>query len=135
MSNGKKKKRQEGDFGMFSQQKLIRRYSLAFKAQVVQDIESGRLTAAEAAKVYDIAGHSTIQKWLAQFASQQSKNRVVRIESPDEARKILALKQEKRQLETALAQSQLKIRVLETIIEKADEHYQDDLKKNFGTKV
>ena len=120
---------------MSSYKKLIRRYSQAFKSQVVQDIENGRLTQTEAAKVYDIAGHSTIKKWLTQFGTERAKNRIIRIETPNEVGSLVTLKNDKQQLESALAKAQLKILALETILEKAGEHYGNDLKKNFGMKV
>ena len=112
-----------------------RQYSFAFKSQVVQDIESGRLTISEAAKLHDIGGHSTIQKWLDKFGSKKSPSRVVRVETPDEVARVKALNQDKRQLESALAQAELKIICLEDILEKASIHYGKDIKKNFGMKV
>jgi hypothetical protein len=48
--------------------------------------------------------------------------------------KIKRLEQEKQALESALAQSQLKILALESLIEAAEGQYGIEIKKNFNTK-
>ena len=47
---------------------------------------------------------------------------------------IKQLKAEKQQLESALAQSQLKVICLESLVEVAEEQYGIDIKKKFGTR-
>jgi predicted RNase H-like nuclease (RuvC/YqgF family) len=59
-------------------------------------------------------------------------NKVVRIEMKGERDRIKELEKEKRELETALARSQLKILTLESLIESVEEHYKIDTKKNIG---
>ena len=44
-------------------QQLIIRYSKAFKQHVVVEIETGRLTFAEAVRKYGISQQSVIQNW------------------------------------------------------------------------
>jgi len=39
-------------------------YSLAFKLQVVEEVEKGYLTYKQAQAKYGIQGHSTVLKWL-----------------------------------------------------------------------
>jgi transposase len=117
-----------------SNQKITYRYSLAFKQRVVSDIESGKYYVAEARRVYGIAGCGRIEAWIKQLGKNHLLGKVVRIEMKDEKDRIKELEKEKRQLESALAQEHLKNLALESLIEAAEEHYQVDLKKNFGAK-
>ena len=114
----------------------ITRYSEAFKRKVIEEIEQGRVTQAEAMRKYGIRGSVTIRYWIKRFGKNHLLNRVVRIEMPTENNPqdiIKQLKAEKQQLESALAQSQLKVLCLESLVEVAEEEFGIDLKKKSGT--
>jgi transposase-like protein len=115
--------------------KEIKRYSLAFKQMVVSDIELGKYTITQAKRIYDIGGWETIEKWVKKFGKEHLLNRVVHIEMKGEKDRIKELERQKRELESALAQEHLKNICLESLIECVEEHYQIDVKKNFGDKV
>jgi transposase len=115
--------------------KEIRQYSLAFKQMVVQEVEDGRFTISEAKRTYDIGGCGTIPRWLKRFGRDHLLNKVVRIEMKGEKDRIRELERQKRELESALAQAHLKSICLEALIESVEEHYQIDVKKNFGEKA
>ncbi len=110
------------------------RYSRAFKQKVISEIESGKLTIAEARKIYDIKSSPTIYCWLRKYGKNHLINKVVRVEMRDEKDKIKELERQKRELESALAQSHLKNLCLEALIECVEEHYVVDVKKTFGPK-
>ena len=118
-----------------SQEKITLRYSLAFRQKVVSEIESGRLNVHQARKIYDIRGCGTIENWIRKFGKNELLGKVVRIEMNDEKDKVKQLEKEKRELESALAQAHLRNIALESLIEAAEEHFQMDIKKNFGEKV
>lgn len=92
------------------------RYSEAFRRKVVEEIECGKYSISGAMKVYDIGGSTTIQKWIRRFGKRHLLGTIVRIEMKNETDKIKALEKEKQALESALAQSQLKIIALESTI-------------------
>jgi transposase len=115
--------------------RTVLRYSLAFKQKIVSEIESGKLTASSARRLYAIKGADTIARWLAQFGKLHLLNQVVRIEMKDEKDRIKELEREKQRLESALAQEHLRNICLESLIECVEEHYKIDVKKNFGEKV
>lgn len=108
------------------------RYSEAFKAEVVQAIETGRMTTHEVMKRYGIGGLWTVQAWLRQSGKNHLLRKVVRVETLDEKDRLKALEKEKQRLESALAQTQLKVMALEELIRVAEEHYKVDIKKNSG---
>jgi transposase-like protein len=114
--------------------RTVLRYSLAFQQKVISEIESGKLTASSARRLYDIKGADTISRWLKKFGKVHLLNQVVRIEMKDEKEKIKELERQKKQLESALAQEHLKNICLESLIECVEEHYKIDVKKNFGEK-
>jgi len=111
------------------------RYSSAFKQKVVSEIESGKLTIAEARKIYDIKSSSTIYEWLKKHGKNHLIKKVVRVQMRDEKDKIKELERQKRELESALAQAHLKNLCLESLIESVEAHYKVDVKKNFGQKA
>lgn len=92
------------------------RYSEASRRKVVEEIECGKYSISGAMKVYDIGGSTTIQKWIRRFGKRHLLGTIVRIEMKNETDKIKALEKEKQALESALAQSQLKIIALESTI-------------------
>lgn len=110
------------------------RYSSAFKQKVITEIESGIYTVLEAQRVYGVSDMS-IYKWLRQFGKDHLINRTVRVEMRGEADRIKELEKEKQKLEAALAQAHLKIIVLESTIESAEELYKINIKKKSGTQV
>ena len=113
---------------------LVRRYSHSFKQHVVSLIETGELSIEQVRKRYDIRGTSTIQRWLKHFGHTHLLPQMVRIQMPDEIDRIKQLEREKQALESALAQSQMKILTLESLIEQVETDYKIDVKKNTGPK-
>jgi transposase-like protein len=115
------------------ERRIVKRYSAAFKQQVVSEIERGEISVAEARKRYDIGGSLTIDKWLRKLGKLSLLATVVRIEMPHEVDRIKALEQQVRVLEHTLAQTHVKALALEAVVAAVDSHYQIDAKKNFGT--
>ena len=108
------------------------RYSISFKHQVVKEIEEEGLSYEEAKRRYGIKGGETIQKWLLQFGKNHLINKVVRVEMKDEKDRVKELEAEIKKLKTALADSALENHAMKTLIKIVDEHYNTDVKKNFG---
>lgn len=104
--------------------KVAKKYSEAFKRQVVLEIERGIRTIPQAKKHYSIGGAATIRQWLERF-SQSKRVCAKPVEGSDQ----------EKQLELALAAACMKIVSLESIIECASEHYGADLKKSFVTRL
>lgn len=114
-------------------QRTCPRYSQAFRQKVVSEIESGNLSITRARTLYGIGGGNTIQKWLRKLGKSHLLNKVVHIEMKDERDKMKDLEKEKRALESALAQAQLKIIVLESTIKVLEEEAGVKVKKSIDT--
>ena len=84
-------------------QRMIVRYSMGFKHQVVEELESGRFSSiSQANEHYGIAGAGTIRNWLVRYGRNHLCPKVVRVEKPDEKDQIRQLKTQIRQLKEAL---------------------------------
>jgi len=116
-------------------QKVIRRYSTAFKLQVLKEIEDGKLSIAEAQKLYGIKGGDTISSWMKKFGKFASLPIIQRIEVPGEVVRIKELEKELQTLKAALAQMCVENVSLKALIDVAEEYYKVDLKKNFSGKL
>ncbi|MDX5478035.1 MAG: hypothetical protein LPJ98_06215 [Cyclobacteriaceae bacterium] len=107
------------------------RYSISFKKQVVEELEKGS-SYSYLQKKYDIRGAETIQRWVRSFGRDHLLNKSVRIETMDEKRRLKELEEENKRLKLALADSIVANKMLETLINVANDEYKTDLKKNFG---
>jgi transposase len=114
------------------------RYSMAFKQQVVADLENGRFRTIRAAgEHYGIGGAQTIRGWLMRFGRNHLVPKVVRVEKPDEADQVRQLKKQIRQLQEALGKTQLENVMNESFLEIACEQLGVDFeqfKKKAATK-
>lgn len=119
------------------QQRIHIRYSMAFKQQVVADLETGRFrTILAAGEHYGIGGANTVRKWLVRFGKNHLIPRMVRVEKPDEADQIRLLKKQIRQLQEALGKTQLENVMNESFLQIACEKLGvdfEEFKKKVGT--
>lgn len=111
----------------------VKRYSQAFKQQVIKEYEEGASTAYLNQK-YGIGGGNTIKDWVKKYGKQGYRSEVVVIQTVEDQQEMKDLRQRIKELEGALAQSVLDKRMLETIVEVASRELRLDLKKNFGTR-
>lgn len=108
-----------------------KRYGEAVKRLVVEQIEGGKLTVAQAQRLHGIAGAQTIRGWQARYGKAGGGVRRGAALAAAAAQ-IERLKQEKAQLEHALARSTVKAIVLESALEEAEAQYGADFKKKFA---
>ena len=88
-------------------QKIVTRYSICFKRQVIADIERGRFKSMlEASNHYGIASSSTVKRWLKKYGKNHLLPKVIRVQKPNEPDQIYQLKQQVAQLQQALGQTQ-----------------------------
>lgn len=99
-----------------------RDYSLAFKLQVVGEIERGELNYDQADRKYGIQGNVTIAKWMKKYASLEWKQlpTVSNKKTPEQRIK---------ELEQLLAREKEKVLVLNTVIDVADEMLEANIRK------
>lgn len=104
---------------------MVRRYSEEVRRHIVDEVESGRLCQADAAKEYGIS-KSLVKGWLSEYGRFRPKRSIMEVVMKSEKERIS-------ELEKALADAHLKIRVYDEILNQAGKKYKVDLKKTFGT--
>ena len=118
-------------------QRIIVRYSMSFKQQVVGELESGRFSSiSEAQEHYGITGAATIRNWLVKYGRNHLCAKVVHVEKPNEKEQIKALKKQIKQLKEALGQTQAENVINQEFLKIACEQMGQDLegfKKKVGT--
>jgi transposase len=84
------------------------RYSEAFKAQVVNELTTGRFASANEARLrYGIGGCETVLRWVRQRGRHDLIGKLVKVETVDERDQLRTLKAELKQVRAVLAQTQV----------------------------
>ncbi|WP_416233856.1 IS3 family transposase [Faecalibacter sp. LW9] len=106
-----------------------RDYTLGFKLAVVSQIEKGDFTYKQAQKCYGIQGRSTVLVWLRKYGNLDWSKPIIHTMSKSEetpAQKIKRLEQE-------LADEKLRVKILNTMIDIADEQLGTQIRKKYNT--
>ena len=102
--------------------KTVMRYSEAFKLQVVREVEQGRFESFEAAgRAYGVKGCHTIASWVRQYGKDHLLGKVVRVMKADERAEVETLRKRVRDLERALADAHMDLKLESAYVELACE--------------
>jgi transposase len=107
--------------------RVSRLYSESFKRRVVSEIEGGKLSIVEATREYGTT-KTAVKRWLQDYGKYRPKQSIVEVVMKDEREKIA-------ELEKALAEAHLKIRLYDKMIELAEKDHKLDLKKSIGPRA
>lgn len=113
-------------------QQIIKRYSIAFKKQVVAEYEAGR-TIYDLRQRYGITGATTIKKWIEQYGRAGLRHKVIMIQQPAEQERVKKLAAKVKQLEAVVAQLTIDKFVLEKTLEVAEAELGYEVKKKSPT--
>jgi transposase len=103
-------------------QKEVMRYSEAFKMQVVRELEQGRYKCPwEAGRAYEVKGTNTVSRWVRQIGKDHLLGKVVRVMKADEETEVKALRKRVRELERALADAHMDLKLEAAYVELACE--------------
>jgi transposase-like protein len=111
----------------------VKRYSQAFKRQVVRDYESGT-SIYKLRQKYGVGGYETIKGWIKKYGCSGIRTEKVIIQTVEDQMEVQAMKARIAELEKALADAVIDNRMLNTTLEVASNRLEIDLKKNFGKK-
>ena len=117
---------------MESKQTQIKRrsqrdYSLAFKLQVVSEVEKGELSYKQAQKKYGIQGRSTVLVWIRKHGILYWKELPIMTHKKTPEQRI-------KELETLLLMEKEKVHVLNVAIDIADDLLKTDIRKKYMPK-
>lgn len=111
------------------EKRIIKRYSEAFKRQVVSEYEAGQGIPALQQK-YNVRGSETIPAWVKKYGHSSLRHELVTIQRPDEREREKALEKRVHEMEAAIAQLTLEKIVLESSLAEAEKLLGMDVKKN-----
>lgn len=101
-----------------------RDYSLAFKLQVISEVEKGELSYKQAQRKYGIQGRSTVLVWIRKHSILDWKELPVVLHKKTPEQKI-------KELEALLAIEKEKVHVLNVVIDIADDMLKTDIRKKY----
>ena len=107
----------------------IRRYSEAFRIQIVREYEAGT-TIFSLRQKYGIGGKHTIQNWVRKYSREGLRHQLMIIQTPEEQDKVKELKERVRQLEQVVAQLSLDKLMLQSAVTVIEQETGMDVKKN-----
>jgi transposase-like protein len=109
-----------------------RYFSESLKLEVVKLYESGKRTVLELTRDYNVS-EASVYSWIYKY-SEYNKKSIHIVEMKDsEQQRIKELENKIKELEQAVGRKQINIDYLEKMMELAKDHYDIDIKKNFGT--
>lgn len=109
-------------------------YTLAFKLQVVAQVERGELSYKQAQRRYGIQGRSTVLVWLRKHGNLDWNNPRVYMSEPSPEQRIKQLEQELLQTQKQLREVELKAKLLDTLIEVAEGQLGIEIRKKSSPK-
>lgn len=110
---------------------VIKRYSTAFKKQIVTEYEQGA-SASSIQRKYGITGNGTVERWIKQYSREGLRYQLMVMQKPEEQDEVKALKEKIARLEKVVAQLALDKFMLETTLEVVEEELGEDAKKGGG---
>ena len=111
-----------------------RYFSESFKKKIVRDYEQNLITIAEISKEYKVT-RTAIYKWIYAFSSHYKRGLRQVIEPMSDSKKIKELRDKIKELEQLVGRKQIEIEFKNKMIELAEELYNIDIKKKFGSKL
>jgi transposase-like protein len=111
----------------------VKRYSQAFKQQVIREYEAGT-SIYNLLQKYGIGSHKTVELWVKKYSRSGYRSEKVVIQTVADQLEVKAMKARIAELEKALADAVIDNRMLNTTLEVASDRLEMDLKKNFGKK-
>ena len=112
---------------------IIRRYSLAFKKQVVAEYEAGASTY-RLKQRYGIGSNGTVGRWVRQYGREGMRVKLMVIQKPEEQERVKQLEGHITELEQLVAQLSLDKFMLECTLAVAEEQLGHEVKKKTTTK-
>ena len=120
---------------MYKNDRIIRRYSEAFKLKILAELSSGKYSKKELAKIYGMR-YNTINDWIKKYNRKELMNTRIMIETKDELGRMKVLEKENEQLRKLLLKKDLTELVNDSYLEVAAEElgYKnvEELKKNLN---
>jgi len=114
-------------------ERLHRYFSEDFKRRKVSEIERNLTSISELSRAYQVS-KPAIYKWIYRYSSMRKKQEKQVVESKSDSNKILALREQVKELERIIGEKQVKLDFQDKMIQLAEQEYKVDIKKKFSGK-
>ena len=114
-------------------ERLNRYFSEDFRRKKVSEIDRNITSIAEICREYQVTA-AAVYKWIYRYSKMRKKGVKQVVESKSDTQKILALKEQIRELERVIGEKQVKLDFQEKMIEIAEKEYGVDIKKKSSGK-
>jgi len=111
---------------------VYKRYSEAFRIQVVREYEQAGMSLTKLHQRYGVSIH-TLKKWIAKYSTQGLRYNLMTIQTPEERDRVKELEAENARLKLLVADLTLEKAILESTVAVIEETYGIDVKKNEQT--
>lgn len=112
---------------MTTEERRRRRFSEEFRKEQVRLIESGKLTIAEASRLYEVK-RANVRAWLVKYGKQELPGKIL-ISSIKEVDRIKELEKENRRLKELIGSQQVELVYKEELLKLARERLGDGFEK------
>ena len=114
------------------QKQIIRRYSLAFKQQIVKEYEAGE-SASALRRRYGLGGTHMVVQWVEKYGREGVRHKLMVVQTPKEQERVKELEARIAELEKLAAQLSLDKFMLECSLTVAEEELGHKVKKKSPT--
>ena len=111
-----------------------RYFSTDIKKKIVRDLERNLTSVSEVCKTHQVS-RTSVYRWIYKYSSMAKKQHRQVVEPKSDTAKIKTLEERIKELERIVGQKQLAIDFNEKMIEIAEQRYNVDIKKKFGSKL
>lgn len=110
-------------------EKVYKRYSEAFRIQVVREYEREGCSLTALHERYGVS-RITLKRWIQKYSTQGLRYNLMTIQTPEEREQVKALKAENARLKALVADLMLEKAILESTVAVIEREYDIDVKKN-----
>ena len=114
-----------------TRERINRYFDEDFKRKKVSEIERNLSSIAEICREYQVTP-AAVYKWIYKYSRMRKKGVKQVVEAKSDSQKILALKDQIKELERIIGEKQIKLDFQEKMIEIAERQYGVDIKKKFS---
>jgi transposase-like protein len=111
-----------------------RYFSEDFKRKKVSEVDRNLITIAELCREHQVSS-AAVYKWIYAYSTMRKKGLKQVIEAKSDSRKLLALREEIKELERIIGEKQIKLDFQEKLITLAEREYKVDIKKKLSGKL
>ena len=115
-------------------ERINRYFSEDFKRKKVSELDRNLITIAALCREHQVSP-AAVYKWIYKYSGMRKKGLKQVIESKSDSGKLLAMREQIKELERIIGEKQIKLDFQEKLIELAESEYKIDIKKKFTGKL